>query len=36
MALDAELLRRGSSEDIALGLLRGFGDEGATVNGYTT
>ncbi|MFL0564637.1 TIGR02391 family protein [Microbacterium sp. 179-I 1D1 NHS] len=34
MALAAEWLRRASTEDIALGLLRGFGGEGATVNGY--
>ncbi|QCQ15846.1 TIGR02391 family protein [Microbacterium sp. RG1] len=34
MALDPDLLRQGSTEDIALDLLRGLGGEGATVNGY--
>lgn len=35
MALDVELLRQGSTEDIALTLLRSFGGEGETVNGHS-
>lgn len=34
MTLSPELLRQGSTEDIALALLRSFGGEGETVNGY--
>lgn len=35
-AVNAELLRSGRTEDIALTLLRGFGGEGTTVSGYNT